>query len=261
MVDHTILLGKLSKYGIRGPALQWISSYLHDRTQYVSVNGAISSTMPQGSILGPLLFILYINDLPGIAPLIHFIMYADDANIIIIGNSMAEAQAKANELLKLLANWVSANALKLNVGKTHYMVFSNTNTVTINLKLNGSVIHQFHHERFLGVIIDDKLSWKHHHMALANKISINAGLFFRARHMFKIETLKKLYFSFIQSHLTFCPYIWGLGSKNSINSIFIAQKKAIILPTCMLKTRKQMNTHTATPKRYSMPMAYLRYTT
>ena len=233
MVDHTILLGKLSKYGIRGPALQWISSYLHDRTQYVSVNGAISSTMhlkygvPQGSILGPLLFIIYINDLPRIAPLIHFIMYADDANIIIIGNSMAETQAKANELLKLLANWVSANALKLNVGKTHYMVFSNTNTVTINLELNGSVIHQSHHERFLGVIIDDKLSWKYHHMALANKISINAGLFFRARHMFKIETLKKLYFSFIQSHLTFCPSIWGLGSKNSINSIFIAQKKAI----------------------------------
>ena len=176
MVDHTILLGKLSKYGIRGPALQWISSYLHDRTQYVSVNGAISSTMhlkygvPQGSILGPLLFIIYINDLPRIAPLIHFIMYADDANIIIIGNSMAETQAKANELLKLLANWVSANALKLNVGKTHYMVFSNTNTVTINLELNGSVIHQSHHERFLGVIIDDKLSWKYHHMALANKI-------------------------------------------------------------------------------------------
>ena len=233
MVDHTILLNKLSHYGIRGKAYNWLSSYLNNRTQYVNVNGSNSTTknlkfgVPQGSILGPLLFIIYINDLPNSARDAHFIMYADDANIIITGANISEIQFKANNLLRTLSNWVNINSLKLNLKKTHYMIFSNIGKFSINLQLENNVISQSHQERFLGVIMDDKLTWNSHRAAIAKKISINAGIFFRARHMFKLSTLRTLYHSFIQSHLIFCLTVWGTGTKSSLKKKFIAQKKAI----------------------------------
>ena len=234
MVDHTLLLNKLSTYGIRGMALKWMASYLHDRNQYVYVNSTKSSTLnlkygvPQGSILGPLLFIIYINDLPGIDTTIHFIMYADDANIIITGCNITEIKTKAELLLDRLSNWVGSNSLKLNVKKTHYMIFTNSKTTyDLTLRLNSEVISQSREERFLGVILDDRLSFKSHRAAIAKKISRNAGIFFRARHMFSLQTLKTLYSSFIQSHLIFCSVIWGVGSKCSLQNIFVAQKKAL----------------------------------
>ena len=107
------------------------------------------------------------------------------------------------------------------------MIFANTGNHCINLKLGNNDITQSHQERFLGVLMDDKLTWKSHRAAIAKKISRNAGIFFRARHLFKLTTLKTLYYSFIQSHLIYCSTIWGTGSKNSLQKIFIAQKKAI----------------------------------
>jgi len=123
MVDHGILLNKLSRYGIRGVAHSWISSYLSNRKQSVNVNSASSPLLdlkygvPQGSILGPLLFIIYINDLPDIAKGVHFIMYADDANIIVTGTDIESIKAKISMLLTKLSDWVNKNSLKLNVKK------------------------------------------------------------------------------------------------------------------------------------------------
>ena len=132
MVDHELLLQKLMHCGIRGAAYLWFKSYLSCRKQFVSLNGASSDVgklehgVPQGSILGPLLFLIYINDMPNIIPGAHFILYADDANIIITGKTIKEIDEKLELLLPKLKNWVRFSMLKLNTTKTKYMLISNS---------------------------------------------------------------------------------------------------------------------------------------
>ena len=133
MVDHAALLKKLEHYGIRGSALQWLQTYLENRTQYVNLGrarsapGQLTYGVPQGSILGPLLFIIYINDLPEITNIAEFIFFADDANIIITGAGMAEIVNKIERVLPCIESWVDINGLKMNLKKTKYMLFANRN--------------------------------------------------------------------------------------------------------------------------------------
>ena len=123
VLEHSILLQKLHHYGIRGIALEWFKSYLSDRNQFVTINNTDSSArdisygVPQGSILGPLLFVIYINDLPGISNIATFILYADDANIIVTGSNMHEVLQKINSIIHDLVNWVNCNGLALNLKK------------------------------------------------------------------------------------------------------------------------------------------------
>ena len=164
MVDHSILLNKLEHYGIRGLNLNWFRTYLTNISQFVHINNSNSEKhilrygVPQGSILGPLLFILYINDLPNISSIAKFILYADDANLIIIADSFAEIQKKLELLLEQLHTWVKENGLKLNLKKTKYMIFTNKPKIEIEVKLNGVPIEKSSCERFLGVLVDDSLS-------------------------------------------------------------------------------------------------------
>ena len=166
MVDHGILLNKLEHYGVRGTLLAWFKSYLTGRQQYVNVNNVNSEkldlkfSVPQGSILGAVLFILYINDLPFINKVAKYIFFADDANIIFTGNNFSEIQSKIDVFLAAIDKWVTLNGLKLNLKKTKYMVFTNRHDsgASLNIRLNGVTIDRVDSERFLGVILESKLS-------------------------------------------------------------------------------------------------------
>ena len=234
MVDHTILLEKLAHYGIRGVAHDWLKSYLTDRQQFVSVNGsnsgkkALNFGVPQGSILGPLLFIIYINDLPNISKIAKFIMYADDANIIITGKSIAEVSEIFNDLSAALLNWVDSNGLKLNIGKTNYMIFSRQKVdIPRGMFIANEKIERKHEARFLGVIMDDKLAFSTHIQTLKSKMSRYVGVMYRLKWLVPTKIMLQIYHSFIQSHLNFCSLVWGFTAKSNIDSLFSSQKKGI----------------------------------
>jgi hypothetical protein len=236
MVDHKILISKLSHYGIRGIALKLFESYLDGRRQSVTINNEKSEDkplihgVPQGSILGPLLFVIYINDMPNIQKLTKFILYADDANIIIVGNNAHEIITKYHELSNLLSKWVDCNGLLLNLKKTKYMLFSNISVgdlTNYQPTMNNRPIEQEHVAKFLGVLVDDRLQWTHHIKSLSTKIHRNCGILYRMKGILPQSAMLVLYHSFIQSHLNYCSLIWGMGSKNSLKTLFVGQKKAI----------------------------------
>ena len=128
-VDHSILLNKMEHYGIRGTPLKWIQSYLTDRYQYTSFNGAssqhklVSCGVPQGSVLGPLLFLLYVNDLALVSPRLFTILFADDTNMFITGTNLNDIVEELNIELKKIVHWLKVNKLSLNIQKTQYMIF------------------------------------------------------------------------------------------------------------------------------------------
>ena len=187
-IDHEITLRKLANYGVDPNALRFFASYLCDRSQKCSVNGALSSAskltcgVPQGSILGPLLFLIYINDLPNCLNISCAKMFADDTNITVPGCTFAELEQATNSELINLYSWLKANKLSLNIAKTEFMVigsrqkFLAENCSELNIQLDNQPISRVEHAKSLGLIIDDRLSWSNHISELCRKISLAFGM-------------------------------------------------------------------------------------
>ena len=234
-VNHRILIEKMQRYGIRGHILDWFKSYLNNRKQFTHINhtnsdlNSISCGVPQGSILGPLLFILYINDISNISHLMHTILFADDTTILIKSDTASTAVISMNRELEKLSIWLTANKLSLNISKTHYMVFDRGKEKTdqYSLFLNNILIDRVKYTKFLGVIIDEKLNWTHHISYIKNKISKGFGIILRARKFFTKSTLLKLYNSFVLPYLIYCVEIWGNASEIHILPIITLQKKIV----------------------------------
>ena len=162
-VNHSILLTKVYHYDIRGVPYNWFKNYLSNRHQYVYINSTKSDKLPvicgvpQGSILGPLLFLLYINDLSTVSNLLTFIMFADDTNIFVSGHNLETVTQIANSELKKISSWFSANLLSLNVKKTNYILFGNKKLSDVLILINNQKLVRVHETKFLGVIIQANL--------------------------------------------------------------------------------------------------------
>ena len=247
-VDHTILLKKLEHYGIRGITNSWFNSYLSGRTQLTSVNGYDSEYrdmkygVPQGSVLGPLLFLIYINDLHNAIKFSTVHHFADDTNLLVSNSCIKKVQDQINLDLKYLCKWLKANkiALNNNASKTEVLIFRHQNKHilyrknpleelrpwNINIKIDGKKIEPSTHVKYLGVFIDSHLNWNYHIDELSTKLSRAAGMLAKIRHYVNQDTLNMIYHGIFSSLLQYGSQIWGQSNK-SISKMKKIQNKAL----------------------------------
>ena len=235
-VKHSILLRKLHHYGIRGKGNDWLTSYLSNRTQSVSVNGATSDVsnvtcgVPQGSILGPLLFIIYINDMHRAFSSCLVYHFADDTNLVFSHPDPTKISKEVNKQLAILYDWLCANRLSLNVAKTEFTIFRPPNvplTNRITLTLAQTTIFESLKVKYLGIILDSRLTWKIHIDELCKKLGRTVGMLFKIRHQCNKNVLRSLYFSLFGSHLSYGIPVWGSANRALTQKLFVLQKKAI----------------------------------
>ncbi len=239
-VDHNILIKKLDYYGIRGTALKWFKSYLSDRTQRVSINGELSNDLsikygvPQGSVLGPLLFLLYINDIPLSSKVLNFHLFADDTSIFHADKDLNKLESTINKELTSVSDWLIANKLTLNLSKSNFLLIhprQKTLRRKIELKLNNELIREVEEVKYLGVLIDKHLNWKPQIQNLNTKISKGIGILRKVRHLVPQSVLLKIYNAFILPYITYGLLNWGSATKTALAPLDKKLKKAVRIIT------------------------------
>lgn len=239
-VKHDILLRKLYVYGIRGLAHRWFESYLSNRTQCVRIGSfkskslSVTSGIPQGSVIGPLLFLIYINDLPRISENAHFTLFADDTTIAFAHSNYSDAVSTMCSYLERLNEWTINNRLSLNADKTSAMLFTNRmNSVEtpIILRVANVTIDLFASVKFLGVIIDHKLNFSSHINSICTKLSKTAGVLYRISADVPDSVLINLYYSLVYPYLLYGILIWGGTAQVHLRPLELIHKRIVRIIT------------------------------
>lgn len=238
LVDQEILLSKLNLYGVSENTLEWFKSYLKDRRQKVSINNVLSDVkpvtcgVPQGSILGPLMFLIFINDLPLYTSNVITDLYADDTTLYDVSESIEDIQINLQLALNNLDAWCKVNGMLVNTDKTKLMLIatpqkrSRLGCDTLNLKYKNDKLKAIESDKILGVFVDNNLLWSQHVKHLTKKMASNLWLLSKIKGFLSIQHRIQFYKSYVQPHIDYCNIVWGNTSLTNKCKIFRLQKRA-----------------------------------
>ena len=189
----------------------------------------ITCGVPQGSILGPLLFILYINDIVKVSTVLKPVLFADDTSLFYAHIDLDTLIEEINEKLQKITTWFHTHKLSLNKKKSNFIIFFSKgktyNTDNVKININGNEIKQMNFTKCLGIYIDEHLSWAQHIDYLSNKIARNVGILSKLKHFLSMYIMNTLYYYFILSHLQYCTLLWANTYSSCLNKFRILQKK------------------------------------
>ena len=235
-VNREILLAKLQHYGVRGFPLNWFKSYLEDRTQYTEVNSTssrilqIKNGVPQGSALGPLLFLIYINDLHNVVPYSDIYHFTDVTNLLYSSKSLKDINKKVNFELKNIVHWLIANRIYLNTSKTDLILFRSKRkqiTKHLNFRISGQKIKIACKTKYLGLLLDENLNFKGHIDSLKTKLRRANCLLSKIRPYVRKDLLRTIYYALFDSYLRYGCQIWGQCQTQSLHNLEVLQNKAL----------------------------------
>ena len=241
-VSHEILLSKLEYYGVKGVALKLFRSYLSNRKQVTGIDDCVSLLdliewgVPQGSVLGPLLFLIFINDIPFASELLTW-LFADDTALLLSASNLQSLQVNMNEQVAKVQAWLLANKLSIHyVDKTQYMLINQNINVSLDgdgfeLRMGNNIIARTKTYRYLGLLVDENFSWAHHINEICVKLSQVAGIIFKTRTLLSKQALMLVYHSLAGSKLRYGLICWATANKYLLKKINVAHNRIITYMT------------------------------